>query len=701
LNYNDLCSIVSSSKTPFPVETATDSFRLAKKGGRPYIKPTLTKDVFEVEQPRFLLVSAVGAAGKSALADQLSQDSGLPVLNLGKHPPVADNTLTGILTTSFAFANLAGILGGLRSGSYGVIIDGIDEGRSKVNEPAFNAFLDDLIKLSTGSQKTAFVLLGRTQALFDSWFYLLDRGVSTGLASIDPFSRENAVEYIDTFADPPSGGQRAQYESARDLILAKLEGAFSGQAANYLSFIGYPPVLDAIATLLHEEKNYYKFSEDIQKSGHNEVETTLLYKISAYLLDREKLDKVIPNVVDALIREFPTHVQEGIRYRAYDLREQAARLLAYCQTRPYSLEVIPQAGLNLQYEDQVGTFLADHPFLLGGSREFRNAVFEAVCLAVVIAGGTAEELGLVRSYTANRRSNLYLIQMLDQVAARVVVPSALIDVIIGAALEYRSTGSRAEVTIEPTGIVRAKDASSQSPVEVEVLIEIVPLNSEAGEHRFVFTSTLSDAAPLSLGSRLSACFVEVPGDLVLSGGEEIELVAPVELSARCIEIRGARLVVKAQPKIADNQVDLEAREVLSSVTSAAIDPGAEFSIRVEQPSMQQFPLVKYTSSREVVLPAEGVREKYLKLRKILTHFRSHSRGTLAKLKAKVENERVGGNETGRPVLDRLVADRILVAQGLFFFLDPPKVHEHLGVTWTELREGKTNRNLVEYLESIR
>jgi hypothetical protein len=700
MNYNALRLIVNSSKSPFPIATTTDSFRIGEHGHRPYIKPTFTKDDFDVEQPRFLLVSAVGASGKSALAYQLSHDTGLPVLNLGKHPPVADNTLTGLLTTSFAFENLAGILNGLRSGSYGVIIDGIDEGRSKVNEPAFSAFLEDLIRLSTGSQKTTFVLLGRTQALFDCWFYLQDRNVSTGLASIDPFSQEKAVEYIDTFANPPTGGQRHQYEAARDLILAKVEGAFSGQASNYLSFIGYPPVLDAIATLLNEEKDYHKFSEDIQDSGHHEVETTLLYKISAYLLKREKLNKVVPNVVEGLIGELPAQVQEAIIARAYDFKEQAARLLAYCLAQPYSLEVIPQTGLNLQYEDQVDSFLKDHPFLVGGGREFRNAIFEAVCLAIIIAGGTPEDLELVRSYTANRRSNLYLIQMLDHVATGAVVPSILIDVVIGAALEYRSMGSRAEITIEPTGIVRPQENGGGTPVEIEVLIEIVPLNSDADERKFLFRSNLSDASPLNLGSKLSACFVEIPSDIVLSGGGEIELVAPVELSARRIEIRGTRLVVKAQPKLPDNQVDLEARELLSSVISAAIDPGAKFSVRVEDPSRQQYPLVGYTRRLEAALPAPEVREKYLKLRKILTHFRSHSRGTLAKLKAKVENERVAGNDTGRPVLDRLVADRILVPQGLFYFLEPSKVHDHLGVSWTELREGEVNTKLVKYLESI-
>jgi len=708
LNYNDLRSIVGSTKSHFSIAATTESFRIGGHGKRPYITPTFTKDSFDAEQPRFLLISAVGASGKSALANQLSRDTGLPVLDLGKHAPVAATTLTGILTTSFAIEDLAGILNGLKSGSYGVIIDGVDEGRSKVNEQSFNAFLDDLIRLSTGSQRTTFVLLGRTQALFDCWFYLIDQNVSTGLASIDPFSREKAVEYIDTFGNPPVGGQKPQYEAARDLILTKLEGAFSGQASNYLSFIGYPPVLDAIATLLSEERNYHKFSEDIQAGGHNEVEATLLYKISAYLLKREKVDKVFPNVVQGLIGEFPAQIQQEISLRAYDIKEQAARLLAYCQGQPYSLEVIPQAGLNLQYEDQIDSFLKDHPFLTGSGREFRNAIFEAVCLATIIAGGTAENLELVRSYTTNRRSNLYLIQMLDHVATGTIVPSSLIDVVVGAALQYRSMGSRAEVTIEPTGTVYQRESNNAAPVEIEVLIEIVPLNSNTDERKFVFRSNLNNASPLNLGSKLSACFVDIPGDIALSGGEEIELVAPVELSANRIEIHGTRLVVKTQPTVADklvekqvdNQVDLEAYELLSSVTSTVIDPGADFSIRVEDPSRQQYPLVKYTKSREIALPASGVREKYLKLRKMLTHFRSHSRGPLAKLKAKVENERVAGNETGRPVLNRLIADRILVSKGLFYVLEPSKVHELLGVSWMELREGTVNTKLVEYLESI-
>src|SRR5260370_31071377 len=181
----------------------TASFYVAPEQQRPYIEPSFTKDDFNEERARFLLMTAVGASGKTALANKLSADTGMPVLDLGSHPPVADKTLTGLLTTSFPIEQLSNILTSLKGGTYGVIIDGIDEGRSKVNEPAFNAFLEDLIKLSAGSAQTSFVLLGRTQALLDCWVYLQERGLSVGLASIDPFSREQAIRYINTFADPP------------------------------------------------------------------------------------------------------------------------------------------------------------------------------------------------------------------------------------------------------------------------------------------------------------------------------------------------------------------------------------------------------------------------------------------------------------------------------------------------------------------
>jgi hypothetical protein len=190
-------------------------------------------------------------------------------------------------------------------------------------------------------------------------------------------------------------------------------------------------------------------------------------------------------------------------------------------------------------------------------------------------------------------------------------------------------------------------------------------------------------------------------EVTLSSPGELELTAPVELSARRINLMSPTLVAKAQPKSDEKEIVLEAREIVSTLISLPVESGSEFTVRVTETAGHHYPLVKYIKERKSLPAADGVRAKYLKLRKILTHFRSHSKGTMAKLRAKVENERVAGNDMGMPVLERLVQDGILVPNGAFYFLQPTNVDKFLGVSWTRLREGEVNQKLVEYLQSIK
>jgi hypothetical protein len=320
----------------------------------------------------------------------------------------------------------------------------------------------------------------------------------------------------------------------------------------------------------------------------------------------------------------------------------------------------------------------------------------------LIASRTEEHAALVTKYVKDRRGNLYLIQMLNQVAPEGSVDSSTVHVLIGAALEYRSVESKAEITIEPHVSMdqEADQIDLDGNVDLDILMEVISAESDEADKKFNFKFRINGTDNVMLGSRLSACFVEMPCEVTLTGLDELELTAPVEIAARKINLSSPGLIVRSQPKSKEKEVILQAREVVSSLTSLPVESGVEFSIRVSQNAGLHFPLVKYVKKREVLPTADGVRAKHLKLRKILTHFRSHSRGTMAKLRAKVENERIAGNEVGRPVLERLVNDGILVLDGNFYFLEPPKVDQFLGVSWMRLREGVINDKLIEYLESI-
>jgi hypothetical protein len=67
MNFHNFQSIIGSRKRTFEMKAAMDSFAIASARQAPYIEPSFTKNEFDVEKPQVLLISAVGATGKSTL----------------------------------------------------------------------------------------------------------------------------------------------------------------------------------------------------------------------------------------------------------------------------------------------------------------------------------------------------------------------------------------------------------------------------------------------------------------------------------------------------------------------------------------------------------------------------------------------------------------------------------------------------------
>ena len=80
MDYYGLKSVLASTKEPLSLSSPSRSFSVAGPASKAYIPPTLEKVIFEGERPTVVLVSAVGATGKTALARQLSRDTELPIL---------------------------------------------------------------------------------------------------------------------------------------------------------------------------------------------------------------------------------------------------------------------------------------------------------------------------------------------------------------------------------------------------------------------------------------------------------------------------------------------------------------------------------------------------------------------------------------------------------------------------------------------
>ena len=699
MKYYHLKALLSARKTSIEVSHPSSSFATAGPNEKPYIEPTFEKVEFEKERPTVILVSAVGATGKTALARQLSRDLQLPLLDLAEHRPVGDNTLTGLLTSAFDVAEIGEVFSRLNSGNYGIIIDGVDEGRAKTTGKAFEAFLDDIAKLGSPESDTTFVLLGRTQTLEDCWLYLTDKDVSTGLITISPFTIEEARDYIDAFTVGPGATYPPLYAKARDTLLEKLGSAFSGGPTStgddFLAFIGYPPVLDAIATLLNEEKNYFKLLNELVGATDENVEVSLLHRIAQYILQRERALKVIPNIVEPLVDEAPEELKQRAWERAFSIREQCARLVGYCIGRQLSMSIIGEPVLDENYEEQLRTFLPEHPFISG--RGFRNAVFEALALATLMASDNVDDRSLLNEYVASHKHSYHVVYMLNIVSQDRRIGLDVVAPLLTSAMEFRSVHSSVEIRVDGPGW---EDQPVQGSIEeIEIDVEIT-LGDSGESQTFSFLSQAAPESTLYLGPSIAGAFISVPGTVVLSGARELEFGAPVEITARTVKLDGSGLILKKTDRrdsIAEIIVDAERLETsLETITTN----GIPIIFRLRDRSGVSYPAIQYTKLAAESPKDENMHQKYLRLKRILVEFRSHSQGALARYKYKIENPRVLRNEIGASVLKKLVADQILVLDVNRYFLDPQRLSALVGVSWTDLRKGEIPESLEGYLRSI-
>lgn len=701
MQYYGLKSIVASQKQQIEVKSQSDSFFRKPERVAPYIEPTFTKEEYPTEKPAILLVSAVGASGKTTTGHALAHDTGLPILDLAKHKPVGDNTLTGILTTAYPIEQVGAVLEGLSKGTHGIIIDGIDEGRSKTTEQGFEAFLDDLIERSKGATSTAIIVFGRSQVLINTWIYLADKGADVGLVKIDPFDLEQAKGYIDAYVMANNPGQLAIYEKARDGVLDKLGAAFATSKPGddaFLSFIGYPPVLDAIATLLRTEQNYHRINQALADGASGNLEVDLLIRIASYLLDRERTEKAKPNFIDTIANQADTALANTLRESLYNQEEQCARVLARALGRPFPRQTIADHALNEQYESALETWCPEHPFL--DDNRVRNAVFGAIAVARCVLSNIDEYKALAYDYTVAKQPTYHLLYIMSELAADKEISIRFFNMLIQSCSEF--LGSRGQIEVEIDGVSwEEPDIAETTVAEMELT---VAFPGQETPRVFHFNGIVNKKELVPLGPYLVNLSVTLPCGVELQGAPAIECTGACHLAAETAQVETPDLIVRGNPQGVPAGSDdepgffLDVNKAQGHATAVSLKAG-----KVEIGCIEHrlaYPLAKYVNKTERVFTDPDVAEKHRRLRRILQEFASHSKGGLAKYRPKIEHERVLRGKCGENVLDQLLKEGVLTKDTKFYYVDSDKLAKVLGITWHELRQHKSSKPLEAFLKKV-
>ena len=701
MQYRALKSIVASQKVPVALESPSGSFFIRATRVSPFIEPGFSKLSFPKEKPSILLVSAVGASGKTTTARALSHDLQLPILDLAKHKAVGDNTLTGILTSAYPIEKVGAVLEGLYKGTHGIIIDGIDEGRSKTTQQGFEAFLDDLVQRSKGSASTAIVVFGRSQVLFSTWVYLDDQGADVGMIEIDPFGLEQAKKYIDSRVRETVTRQHETYENARDGVLNKLGAAFLPAAAEakdaFLSFIGYPPVLDAIATLLREERNYHRIQYDLSDGIEGQLEINLLIRISDHLLDRDHKEKALPNIIEPIAEEVGGSLGQKLRENLYNREEQCARVLSRTLNRPFRGRVIEDNAINEMYENSVESWCQDHPFLDGS--HVRNAVFAAHSVARCALSGIPEYRMLAYDYVSANHPTYHLLYILNELVKGREINVRFFNMLIQSCSEF--LGINADISIEIDGNSwEESDGEQETDADLTITIEFP---EKKQKRTFVFNDNVG-AEAIPLGPYLVNTSVTIPCVVDLSGTPALEAIGDCSISARVVRIDTPDLILRNISRLEREGLQVNAGLFINTHRAEgyakAVSVGSgRFEIQCVEHTLD-YPLARYAQKVAKTLDDSTSREKYRRLRRILSEFASHGKGTLAKYRAKIEHERVLRNQLGERILNALLTENILRRDSKFYYVNPDQCDAKLGISWHQLRQYKSSKKLEQFLKDV-
>ena len=613
-----------------------------------------------------ILVSAPGAVGKTTLAKQIAAETGAVYVDLAKADPVGGNTISGGLAKSGLFEDW-------KNERTTLLIDGLDEARLRVTQESFEAFLIDLADLTNG-RRIPVALFGRTGAIQDSWIPLQQQGAVFSILEIGFYDERASIEFATSYlrAKRPESSHRDVEVRAVELLLSRLRDEASSDGDR---FAGYAPVLQAVVDRVIAEDNPSSLVAQIEKG---ERPVTLQSVVSAILeRERNKLSSLPLHNTDAIV---------GL----YSPEEQLQRLVA----RVYELE--PPSAPHLSAEDAqtyataLETWVPEHPFL-DGSRTPSSAVFEAVITAEALHNESASKSAIAKELSRGSAANPFLAEFYIPDAAEGVahLPAEHIGIIYASLRARLTFGDHASLQVEGND-----EGQEEEALRAEVEIFVSRVDSEKPR---ILNFQSEQVGTIRFGKYIEDVEVFAPlGSVEIGTGTEALLVAPIVIQTEKIRVNCDKLIVENGRDSDATEVFLEAEAVDSSLASQPLLRG-QGKLAVAWPGARAHPWTAFAvepTPSENPLVDEGLR----RLRKFVTAFRSHSKGSLARYRHKIEHERMTKG-TGANVLQELLDRGIIRLDGEMYYLDPTELGNVAGANYAQVVARQFSPKTIEFVRA--
>ena len=337
-----------------------------------FLQPKLDEDErSDPGTPQVILLKAPAAVGKTFTARALSNVTGNPMWDLSRFR-VGSNFFTGTLAQHYGGPGYAAIEEMLHSGGVTLILDAADEALVGAGSSNFEAAVIDLCDLigESPSNAACAVILGRPETLLQTAVLLEEQSVRWAMFNVAYFDHDQSRDFVLGKIGSPSGGLRDDAIQFVDGFFAAVERALEAELDDLGSeqFLGYAPVLDAMAAFYRDQDNPFATFEAIRTSGSSGYAWDLLVDVVDAICRRES-----EKLAGAFGQNDPRLVQMAAT--AYS-REQQIRLLI---ANDADIEFINlTADWTAEEEQEFDTAwraqFAEHPFLAAqaSTRESRE-----------------------------------------------------------------------------------------------------------------------------------------------------------------------------------------------------------------------------------------------------------------------------------------------------------------------------------------
>lgn len=630
-------------------------------------------------QAKFVLFSAPGATGKTALAKHICYSKGGVYWDLPNNK-VAEYSFQGAISKAVGYAKMGDFIQSIQEGKNFLVIDAFDEAEAGSGRSGIEFFLRDLNTVAENSNSICGILLARTESAIFIKNYFINNNISFKHYEVGHFAEYNAKAYIRNKFERKGVQITDIINQCIDEQFREIHRIFHNGDAE--SFLGYAPVLDALAAAYDNEKNTLNL---LKETINGEKNCVLMKKILDDLLVREQ-DKFLKALRIKAPKVFDI-VEEKLLYKE---NEQMYRLFGMLLLNDSNLFVDVKKLVPIEYCDEyletVGTQLPQHPYINTKDKngqvayEFTGAAFYDFVMAYSL--GNDELEGFVNDYFTEHGKycpSQMLIEFYE-----IFTESK----IKGRHIPLMYNSFKAHAQLGDKVLLRIHGSIDDCYVEFELIRD---------EKTILFLEfEMIDLEEGIFLDQLSNCYIDVEGKVTI--GDSLGEARIDNSYISCDELcwNSEQILIEAY---SPGESSILSKKMICATTTLPrfeIKTDNKKNLSVSAPEVKNYyKLVPYAVEEFNMGKGDDFEAFATVVRRILSCLRSHSKDTPARKMDFIDNKIISINDYKKKVLSFLLDRGILYTdeQDWLYKLDTNKLVIY-AMRWHDIREG----DLVSLLE---